>query len=83
MSKQHVSHTPSSVLNDVRTLSTEELVNLYGIEISMDDGTVFDPTENRRFDNLTEWAIYVVEQDDENNYGSFDKFGGKFGFIED
>lgn len=76
MSRHNVSHTQSRVLNDVRTLSRQELIDLYGIEIA-EDGTVFDPTENQKFKSLTEWASFIDERDDENNYGSFSKIGGK------
>ena len=82
MSKHHVSHTQSRVMNDVRTLPAEELVDLYGIEIS-EDGSVFDPTENRKFQSVSEWAQYIAEQDSDDNYGSFSKFGGKHVFDDE
>lgn len=82
MSKHHVSLTQSRVLNDVRTLPPQELTELYGIEIS-DDGSVFDPTENRRFEDVAEWAQYIASQDDDDNYSSFSKIGGRHAFDDE
>jgi len=76
MSKHHVSDTHSRVLNDVRRLSHEQLVELYGIDID-NDGSVFDPTENQQFDTLEDWARFISERDSDDNYGSFVKRGGK------
>lgn len=72
MSKHHISHSQQRMLNDVQRLGKEQLIELYGIEVS-EDGTVFDPTENRKFDDLKEWAMYIGEQDDDDNYGTFSK----------
>ena len=79
---RHVSHSHTRVLNDVRTLPNEELATLYGIEIN-EDGTVYDPTENRTFDDLNDWATYIDEQEDDDNYSSFNKIGGKHSFDDD
>jgi hypothetical protein len=70
------------VLNDVRSLPIEKLIDLYGIEVS-EDGTVFDPTENRRFDNLQDWAECVAEQEDDSNYSTFSKIGGRYAFDDE
>lgn len=76
MTRQYDAHTPLRVLNDIRTLSPEELTSFYGIDVAA-DGTVHDPMENRKFKDLKAWATYIVEQDDENNYSSLNKIGGK------
>ncbi|TFG94101.1 hypothetical protein E4H12_15805 [Candidatus Thorarchaeota archaeon] len=82
MSRHHISLTQARVLTDVQTLPTEEITNLYGIEVS-DDGTVYDPTENLKFPDLDEWATHIAEQDDEDNYSSFSKIGGKHAFDDE
>ena len=79
MKKTYVS---TGVLNDVRLLPVEEIVSLYGIEVA-EDGTVFDPTENQKFANLNEWAMYIAERENEDNYGSFSKIGGRHGFDDE
>lgn len=82
MSKHHVSQIQASVLSNVKKMSNEELVNLYGVEIS-EDGSVFDPTENRKFKDIDEWAMFIAEQEDENNYGHLDKFARRNVFDDD
>lgn len=82
MSRQHVLHVQSKVLNDVRTLPSDELIALYGIEVS-NDGSVFDPTENRKFEDIDEWAQFIAELDDDDNYSSFSKIGGKYAFDDE
>ena len=82
MSKHHVSHSKDRYLRDVKAMSKEELINLYGIDIE-DDGRVFDSTENRYFDSLTAWAIYMAEQENDDMYGSFTKIGHKGRFDDD
>lgn len=82
MTRQYDVHTPLRVLNDIRTLSSEELLAFYGIEIAT-DGTVFDPAENLKFKNLIAWANHIVEQDSDNNYGSFNKIVGRHGLDDE
>ena len=56
-------------------LSKEELSDLYGIELH-DDGTIFDPVENRKFKSLAAWLDFAEEQEQDDRYGSFEKTGG-------
>lgn len=45
-------------------MSTEQLTDKYGIEIS-DDGSVYDPTIMSKFDNINEWATYLLSDEEE------------------
>lgn len=81
MSRNHV-HSQGRVTNDLQRLSEEQLLELYGIEI-YDDGMVYDPAEDKWFDDLIEWAKYIDDLENEENYGSFSKIGGKQGFDDD
>lgn len=65
MSRHHHVHANevTHVVNDVRRLSVEEAQITYGIEIH-EDGSVFDPTYNRKFTTIGEWAEFSVEQDE-------------------
>jgi hypothetical protein len=82
MSKHQIIHSQSRVLKDVAALPPQDLIQLYGIEIA-EDGTVYDPTENQKFKSLAEWAEFVAVTDDENNYGSFNKIGGRHAFDDE
>lgn len=82
MSKHHVSDLQTRVLNDVHRLSPEELADLYGIDIA-EDGVVFDPTENQRFDTLEAWADFIARQENDDNYGAFIKRNGKSRFDDE
>lgn len=78
MSRQHHVHANevAHVVNDIKSMSREEAERMYGIEIR-DDGSVFDPTYNRTFISVGEWADFSVEQD-ETSYT--EDFGyGKYG----
>lgn len=82
MSRHHVSHNNDRLLREVKVMTPEQLKDLYGIEIE-EDGRVFDSTENRYFDNISRWAMYMAEQEDEDQYGSFTKIGHKGRFDDD
>lgn len=56
------------------TLTKDELNDLYGIELR-EDGTVFDPVENRKFKTLTAWLEFIEEHEQDEMYGSFEKRG--------
>jgi hypothetical protein len=56
--KNHI--TSDGPLHDIRVLTTNEIINLYGIEID-DDGSVWDPIENWGFNDLRSWAEYYIE----------------------
>jgi len=44
-------------------MERDEAEKLYGI-IFEDNGYIFDPTYNRRFPSLGEWADFSVQQDE-------------------
>lgn len=80
MSKSHCSST--QVLHDIQALPQEDIVELYGIEVN-EDGSIFDPMENRTFTNLLEWATFIDQQEADENYGTMVKLGGKVKFDDD
>lgn len=82
MSRYHCSSTPTQVLHDIQIYSSEQLIELYGIEIN-EDGTVFDPAENKTFATIIEWATWIDEQEADDNYGTLVKLGGKVRFDDD
>lgn len=68
-------HTKSDVgpLHDIKVLTKQQLEDQYGIEFQIGSKQVWDPVENRMFNDMVEWATYVAEQD--NTFGeSFSKF---------
>ncbi len=75
MSKRNYSQTHGAV-GDIQRLSHEELEQLYNIEID-EDGSVFDQTLNSSFETLEEWAQHIDDQEDDENYGTFTKIGGR------
>lgn len=82
MSKHHVPHTHARVLNDIRRLPVEELQELYGIEVDY-DGTVYDLTEMQEFDTLEDWATFIADQEQEDNFGTKMKIGGRQPFDDE
>lgn len=82
MSRHHHvhAHDVAHIVNDINRMSSpEEIRMVYGIEVN-DDGTVFDPTYNRTFATVTDWADFSVEQD-EVDY--MEEFGhGKYQYGE-
>jgi len=82
MSKHHVSHTVVRVLNDVRNMPKQDLEELYGLEIR-DDGTVYDLAEFTEFASLQKWATFFAEQQEDENYSTFTKIGGKHAFDDE
>lgn len=83
MSKHHVPHTRGVMMSEVFRLSQEDLVDMYGIEIDPETLEVFDPTENRHFANVEEWAKYLDEMDADDNRGAFIKIGGRQPFDDE
>ena len=55
-------------------LTKDELNDLYGIELH-EDGSVFDPVENRKFKTVIAWLEFVNEREHDDMYGSFEKRG--------
>lgn len=68
MNTHHVK-SDTGPLHDIKILSKNQLTDQYGIEFIENSKQVWDPVENKIFNDLMEWATYVVEQDD-----SFDTF---------
>jgi hypothetical protein len=79
---KHFASTKSKVLNDIIRMNKDQLIDLYGISLE-DDGTVYDPTEMKTFSNLREWANYIAELEEEDNYGSFQKRQSKYTFDDE
>ncbi len=75
MSKQYssVAHEVTYTINQVNKLSAEEVLDLYGIEL-LESGKVFDPTYNREFLSVGEWAEFSAQQDAVEYE---ERFGGK------
>lgn len=53
----------SQVLFDIENLSTQQLMDKYGIEIDK-NGCVYDPMLLSKFDNIDEWANYLLEEEE-------------------
>lgn len=64
MSKQYstVAHEISYIVSQVNQLSEDEVRDVYGIEL-LPNGMVFDPTYNREFFSVGDWAEFSAEQD--------------------
>lgn len=82
MSKRHTSHSVDTIMGDILTMNESELEELYGLEIS-ENGTVYDLFAFREFSSLQEWATYMAELEDDDNYSSFTKIGGKVPFDDE
>jgi len=52
----------SYIIRQVATLPIEEVQILYGIEL-LNNGGVFDPTYNQKFESVGEWAEFSVNED--------------------
>lgn len=67
MSRHNLQHAIAAdvehILQDFKRMPKEEAERLYGIEFGL-NGTVFDPTYNKEFKSLEEWAIYDAEQNE-------------------
>jgi hypothetical protein len=83
MSKYHVPHARGVMMNEIFRLSYGELEDLYGIEIDEDTLGVFDPTENKHFPSLEEWAKYLDDIEADDNYSKFTKIGSRQPFDDD
>lgn len=56
---QEITHT----IHEINRLSKDEVYDIYGIEL-LEDGRVFDPTYNKTFESVSEWAEFNIEQDE-------------------
>lgn len=70
------SYEVTRLINEVSKLSSDELMDTYGIEIYQ-DGKVYDTVEEIVFDSIGEWAKMTVENDEPmymtgNKRGKFD-----------
>jgi hypothetical protein len=82
MSKHNV-HVPQfNVLHDIETMTNEELQDTYDLEIDA-DGYVWDNLENQEFDNINDWGVYMVELEQDDNYGGRGKVNGKWTFDDE
>lgn len=70
----NIHHTKSDIgpLHDIKVMSKQQLEDQYGIEFQIGSKQVWDPVENKMFNDLVEWATYVAEQDDSSEF--FSKF---------
>lgn len=60
----------NQILNDLKALSSEEFVSLYGIIIH-DDNTVYDQAYDQTFNDIEAWIAFSSEDTD----NEFEKFG--------
>jgi hypothetical protein len=65
--------------SDIFKLSQNELYDLFGVELQ-EDGSVYDPIEDKTFATLAVWKSYADDQEQDDHYGSFQKFGGKYAY---
>lgn len=74
MNWKHQQHGKGSVSFAICNKSHEDVMDEYGIEI-YEDGSVYDPCEDREFDTLIEWAVFMDTECSE--HGSFEKVYGR------
>ena len=65
---------------NVFKLSAAELYDLYGVELD-DDGSVYDPVENKEFSSVATWKAYIDEQ--EGGGSHIEKFGGRYSYDDE
>lgn len=82
MSKHYSSYTPDSVTRAIKTMSIEEIADQYGIEIS-DDGTIYDPMDQRQFDSIVEWALYMDEVEQQAMFAASYHGNTRYAFDDD
>ncbi|MCK9369600.1 hypothetical protein M0R04_06805 [Candidatus Dojkabacteria bacterium] len=76
MKQRNYNQSNTKVLQDIKTLSIEDLSEQYDIHIT-EHGTVWDPAERKCFAGLLEWAEYIIDQNDDELYGSVIRMGSK------
>lgn len=62
-------------------LSKDDLYDMYGIELN-DDGSVFDPVENKSFVSMSAWQYFVKQQENDNMYGGMEKTNSRYVYDE-
>jgi len=77
MSRNHgtIASEINHTIHSVQNMNPDEAERIYGVVVS-EDGAVFDSTYNMKFDGLSEWATFCVEQDHEESYESITEFEG-------
>lgn len=58
-----IAHEVTYIVSEISRLSEDEVKVLYGIDF-LEDGKVFDPTYDKEFETIGEWATFNVEQDE-------------------
>ncbi len=76
MKQRNYTQSNTRVLQDIKTMSNEDLSEQYDIHIT-EHGTVWDPMECKSFAGLLEWAEYIIDQNDDELYGSVSRMGSK------
>lgn len=82
MSKHHISHAFDNVMRDVRTMTTPELEEHYGVEVG-EDGKITDVCSQRVFKNTTEWAIFAADEEDAADRMPFERCRGRSYFDDE
>lgn len=67
-------------MNNIFKMDSDELYDAYGIELD-EDGTVYDPVEDKEFTSLATWKAYADQQ--EQGATKFEKFGGRWGYDDE
>ncbi len=77
----HGRHNASSeiahLLAEIRRMTAEEAFENHGIEIQADK-LVYDSTYEQTFNNVQEWAAFVIEQERDNWEDDFDRDSNKW-----
>ena len=69
-----IAHEVTYIVSEISRLSEEEVKSTYGIEL-LEKGKVFDPTYDKEFETIGEWATFNVEQDEVETE---EQFHGKY-----
>lgn len=67
---------------NVLKLSVEELQETFGIEVD-EDGTVYDPVEDRSFATIIAWKYFTDQQEQDEMRGGKEYFGGRYGYDDE
>lgn len=69
MSRHHgsIASEINHTIHSLQNMSNDEIKKFYGVTIS-EDGSIYDPTYNMNFDDLSMWATFCVEQDHTEQY---------------
>lgn len=67
-----VSNAVTHLTKEISAMSPEEVMSLHGIDFNS-DGSIVDTTNNMTFATLTEWATFIIEQENADYYASLDE----------